>query len=228
MARCCHQQASTKTLKIMFKSGDDLRQDQLIMQMLMLMDKVLQQGNMDLGLTTFKVLATSAQSGILEFVEDSFPVSEVLQAHDNSILSFFRKHRPAPQAVLGVDPECLDAYIKSTAGYCVLTHLLGIGDRHLDNVMLKTSGHLFHLDFGFVFAHDPKPYPPPFKLTREMVEGMGGMESVHYSRFKVYCCQVRAPHISCLRLFISSDPLLSPLLLPPDRRRTTGCATPPR
>jgi phosphatidylinositol 3-kinase len=60
--------------------------------------------------------------------------------------------------------QCIETYIKSTAGYCVITYLLGIGDRHLDNVMLRTSGHLFHLDYGFVFGRDPKPYPPPFKV----------------------------------------------------------------
>ena len=29
----------------------------------------------------------------------------------------------------------------------VRSFLLGIGDRHLDNLMLSTSGKLFHVDF---------------------------------------------------------------------------------
>jgi phosphatidylinositol 3-kinase len=76
----------------------------------------------------------------------------------------------------------------SSAGYCVITYILGIGDRHLDNVMLTTSGHLFHIDFSFIFGRDPKPFPPPMKFSKEMVEAMGGSGSSQYRDFRRYCC----------------------------------------
>lgn len=176
--------------KVMVKNGDDLRQDQLIMQMFTLMDRLLKKVNLDLKLTPYRILATGANDGLMEFVQDSYPVSYVVEKFDSpQVLSFLRKHQPDPSAEFGVSPEALSTYVKSVAGYCVLTYLLGIGDRHLDNLMMKTEGNLFHIDFGYIFGADPKPYPPPFRLTKEMVEGMGGIQSQNYIKFQTYCCQ---------------------------------------
>ena len=73
------------------------------------------------------------------------------------------------------------------AGYCVITYLLGSGDRHLDNLLLTQQGHLFHIDFGFILGRDPKPFPPPMKLCKEMVDAFGGMTSQNYQLFRSYC-----------------------------------------
>ncbi len=57
------------------------------------------------------------------------------------------------------------------------SYLLGVGDRHLDNLLLQSNGKLFHIDFGFILGEDPKSWPPPMKITREMVLAMGGENS---------------------------------------------------
>ena len=49
--------------KIIFKAGDDLRQDQLVIQLISLMDKLLKKENLDLKLTPYRVLATSFSEG---------------------------------------------------------------------------------------------------------------------------------------------------------------------
>jgi phosphatidylinositol 3-kinase len=54
---------SNKTYKMMFKSGDDLRQDQLIMQMISLMDSLLKKVNLDLKLLTYGILAVGQKDG---------------------------------------------------------------------------------------------------------------------------------------------------------------------
>lgn len=132
-----------------------------------------------------RVLATSTKHGFLQFIE-STTVAEVL-ANEGSILNFFKKHHPAENAPYGIAPEVMDTYVRSCAGYCIITYLLGVGDRHLDNLLLTTSGKLFHIDFGYILGRDPKPLPPPMKLSKEMVEAMGGMGSEHYIAFRKQC-----------------------------------------
>ena len=95
-----------------------------------------------------------------------------------------------------------------------MTYLLGVGDRHLDNLLLSPDGRFFHgelkrkksrwcgplllsltrlslrtlaVDFGYILGRDPKPFPPAVKVCKEMVDAMGGMQSPHYARFKSLC-----------------------------------------
>jgi len=49
------------------------------------------------------------------------------------------------------------------------------------------AGKLFHIDFGFILGRDPKPLPPPMRLSKEMVEAMGGPSSEHFADFKRLC-----------------------------------------
>ena len=55
-------------VEIMYKDGDDLRQDQFICQLIKIMDQLLKRENLDLRLTPYWVLPTSPSSGIIEFV----------------------------------------------------------------------------------------------------------------------------------------------------------------
>ncbi len=174
---------------ILFKMGDDLRQDQLVIQIITLMDQLLQKENLDLKLTPYKILATSNRMGLTQFVPSvSFQsLAARYKGAPNAALAYLRQNNPDASAPLGLRHETLDTFVKSCAGYCVITYILGVGDRHLDNLLLAPDGHFFHADFGFILGRDPKPFAPAMKLSKEMVEAMGGSGSEHYRQFKQYC-----------------------------------------
>ncbi|KAG5928175.1 hypothetical protein E4U53_002735 [Claviceps sorghi] len=185
--KCTFKTTTGGTYPIIFKLGDDLRQDQLVIQIITLMDQLLQKENLDLKLSPYKILATSTTAGASQFVQSQSLSAIASKYRTNPALAYLRHHNPDDKQPLGVRQETLDTYVKSCAGYCVITYILGVGDRHLDNLLLTPDGHFFHADFGFILGRDPKPFAPLMKLSKEMVECMGGVHSELYNRFKQYC-----------------------------------------
>jgi ataxia telangiectasia mutated family protein len=61
---------------------------------------------------------------------------------------FFREKQPEPMAWFTMRLN----YARSVAVTSMVGHMLGIGDRHLSNVMIdQVNGELIHIDFGIVF-----------------------------------------------------------------------------
>jgi phosphatidylinositol 3-kinase len=168
---------------VIFKVGDDLRQDQLVLQLIELMDDLLKRENLDMKLTIYRALATSAKEGMIELVSDCYNVSDVIKKYPPSMRCFLKEFQPDKTNSTGIKAHVLDTFLRSCAGYCVITYILGVGDRHLDNLLMSKEGNLFHIDFGFILGRDPKPWPPPMKISPEMVEAMGEEKE----KFKRYC-----------------------------------------
>ncbi|KAK0193584.1 atypical/PIKK/PI3K protein kinase [Armillaria mellea] len=172
---------------VIFKDGDDMRQDQLVIQLFTLMDRLLRKENLDLKLSPYDVLATGPLQGMVQYIP-SKTIAAIVSEHGN-LLNYLRANYPDEGSVgtSGVEPGVVDTFVRSCAGYCVVTYLLGVGDRHLDNLLVAPDGHFFHVDFGYILGRDPKPFPPAVKVCKEMVDGMGGAQSPHYARFKNFC-----------------------------------------
>ncbi|KAI1655111.1 Serine/threonine-protein kinase tel-1 [Daldinia decipiens] len=69
------------------------------------------------------------------------------------------------------------AYTRTTAAISILGHILGLGDRHGHNILLDSkTGEVVHIDLGVAFEMGrvlPVPELVPFRLTRDIVDGMG-------------------------------------------------------
>ncbi|KAL7557905.1 hypothetical protein ACA910_009220 [Epithemia clementina (nom. ined.)] len=100
----------------------------------------------------------------------------------NPIQDYLRSVAYDADAPYLVRRSVMDIYVKSCAGYTVITYILGVGDRHLDNLLLHQSGNFFHCDFSFLLGRDPKAFQP-VRVTDDMVQGMGGKESDNYAKF---------------------------------------------
>lgn len=73
--------------------------------------------------------------------------------------------------------EAKTSWCRSTAVTSILGYIVGLGDRHCSNLLVDTAtGEVVHIDLGIAFDQGKQLYIPetvPFRLTRDMVDGMG-------------------------------------------------------
>ncbi|KAI0700624.1 hypothetical protein BC835DRAFT_1404834 [Cytidiella melzeri] len=108
------------------------------------------------------------------------------------------------------------AYSRTTAVMCMVGFILGLGDRHCENILLDTnSGDLVHVDFNCLFEKGKTLETPervPFRLTQNIVDGFGitGVEGV----FRIACeitMQLLRDNKDCLMSVLDAfihDPLV--------------------
>jgi phosphatidylinositol 3-kinase len=191
------------------KTGDDVRQDQLILQTICIMDGILKRYGVDMRLTPYRALAVSKTAGFVQKVPDCERLSVILSKYSGSIINFLKEQPPPSRDAgnmtekdkpgqtrremankYGINAEVYYNFVYSCAGYCVITYILGIGDRHLDNILIQRNGKLFHIDFGFILGADPKPMPSPMRIVQQMVDAMGGVRGEEWATFLDLCVEM--------------------------------------
>ena len=179
---------------VLFKAADDLRQDMLALQVIKLMDRIWEDDGLDMCLTLYKCIALGPAVGMIEVVPNCTTMADIQKLMGGGVTSAFkektiaewlRKKNPDKEAFKNI---VVNNFIHSLAGYCVATYLIGVGDRHNDNIMITTDGHFFHIDFGHILGNAEKwkgfkRDRAPFVLTPELVYVMGGRADANFSAF---------------------------------------------
>ncbi|MED6257350.1 Phosphatidylinositol 4,5-bisphosphate 3-kinase catalytic subunit delta isoform, partial [Ataeniobius toweri] len=198
----------TDMVGIIFKSGDDLRQDMLTLQMIRLMENLWKKEGLDLRMIPYGCLSTGNKTGLIEIVKNSDTIANIQRNSSNSaataafnkdaLLNWLKSKNPGDKL-----DQAIEEFTLSCAGYCVATYVLGIGDRHNDNIMIRETGQLFHIDFGHFLGNFKRKLGinrerVPFILTYDFVhviqQGRTN-NSEKFERFREYC--ERAYKILC-------------------------------
>eukprot|EP01126_Amoeba_proteus_P004228 TRINITY_DN11421_c0_g4_i3.p1 TRINITY_DN11421_c0_g4~~TRINITY_DN11421_c0_g4_i3.p1 ORF type:complete len:857 (-),score=216.68 TRINITY_DN11421_c0_g4_i3:53-2623(-) len=199
-------------MNVIFKAGDDLRQDMLTLQMFRIMDKMWKKHDIDLQLRPYNVIATGAETGMIEVVTSSNTISKIQKAmagplgafQDDVIFNWLKAQNPTNTEII----NAVENFTASCAGYCVATYVLGIGDRHNDNIMIQSHGRLFHIDFGHILGNFKEKFGVkrervPFVFTPDWAFVMGGKDSPYYEKFKANCKMAHEILQENFKLFIN-------------------------
>ncbi|KAG1683794.1 Phosphatidylinositol 4,5-bisphosphate 3-kinase catalytic subunit alpha isoform [Nymphon striatum] len=186
---------------IIFKNGDDLRQDMLTLQVIQVMDNIWQNEGMDLRMLPYRCLSTGKHVGMIEVVRNAKTIMGIqkkggrmaaFQVDSTQLHKWIKEHNGGPKYA-----QAIETFSRSCAGYCVATFILGIGDRNPDNIMVNEQGQIFHIDFGHFLGHFKKKFGinrerVPFVLTEDFLYVIAkGAEnpkkSVEFEKFQELC-----------------------------------------
>ena len=175
---------------VIAKSHDDVRQEVFVMQMIHYYQSVFVSANLPIWLRPYRILSCSKSTGLIETLTDSTSIDGLKKSpgypKEGGLRAYFEQVYGAPK---GKNFKAAQRnFMLSLAGYSLVSYLLGLKDRHNGNIMIDIHGHLIFIDFGFAMGmapgHEWSLERAAFKLTKEYVDVMDGIDSECFKEFK--------------------------------------------
>ena len=178
---------SYKVCKVLIKSGEDLRQEQFASQLINEFAQIFKIEEVDVYLYPYEIISTGNNAGIIEVCPNSISLDELKHKisfeQNNSLKTFYENYfgkgsKKYKKAVRNL--------VRSLAGYSLVCYFLQIKDRHNGNILINNEGYLIQIDFGFFLSNAPggEFEKAPFKLTDEVIEVIGGIDSKYFQIFR--------------------------------------------
>ena len=144
--------------------------------------KILKDVNEHFVFHMYHVFILSSNRGWIEMIPDATTLYDL---KSETIQNYVNKYNPHKTV-----SELRNHFLLSCASNCVLGYILGVGDRNLHNILILKDASLAHIDFSYILGTDPKFIESTeMKLTSDMLNMLGGIESVHYKELKRFCTE---------------------------------------
>ena len=131
------------TVDILYKT-EDVRKDRMTMATAYWIEKTTE-GKVEF--TRYAVMPVKANAGIIEMVKGATTLYDIKHKYGTTLQNFILD-RNSDLTVIALR----ERFIKSVAAACVLSYVLGVGDRHLENMLVTDDGKLIHVDFFYLIS----------------------------------------------------------------------------
>ncbi len=169
---------------LLYKPGGSCRKDRVALDVIALMAARLKD---DYSGTRFAVHYDVAQlehGALIAMVEDTVTLYAVRKSGMTLLNYIMENNRDT------VFHTIRTRFIHSCAFASVVTLLLGVGDRHLENILINDYGTLFHIDFDYLCGENPWHMQgvmgsgTKLRITNGMLDAMGGWRSAGVQLFR--------------------------------------------
>jgi len=142
-------------------------------------------------MNVYGCVCTGDGVGMIEVVTNSDTIAKITESRGGGLAAFKEDPIFSHLKKCNTDEKTfstvVDNFVLSCAAYCTATYVLGIGDRHNDNIMVTKDGNLFHIDFGHFLGNFKtfagfKRETTPFVFTPMYAYVMGGNESKEFKK----------------------------------------------
>ena len=178
-----------KIFRCIIKTNEDLRQEQFATQLINEFYQIFKLENTGCWLNTYEIISTGNNCGLVEMINDSLSLDQLKQKTNHmSLKNFYKNFFGNGNEDSLLYKKAMNNFVSSLAGYSLVCYFLQIKDRHNGNILIDKEGHIIHIDFGFLLSNAPgkglKFENAPFKLSKDMVEALGGVNGKYFMDFR--------------------------------------------
>jgi phosphatidylinositol 4-kinase len=131
-----------------FKVGDDCRQDMLALQLISAFRSIYNSVGLDVYVFPYRVTATAPGCGVIDVLPKSISRDMLGRDYEMGLYDYFISKYGSEDSIKF--QEARNNFVKSMAGYSVISYLLKFKDRHNGNIMLDEAGHILHIGRFFL------------------------------------------------------------------------------
>lgn len=169
-------------INLLFKK-ESIMNDVTVLNLMTLCDIILSENlNTNFGVVVYPTMPLTSDSGMIEIVNDAETIYSITNKGKTILQHIVERNEDK------IVSDVLDRYMYSLVSYTLHSYFIGLGDRHLQNIMITDDGAIFHIDFGFILGTDTYPISASdVKLNADMIDVIGGSDGKRYQMYLELC-----------------------------------------